>query len=467
MLMTQRSNIQTSRQPADRAAMSHVASPRSAFLVLLGVAASAAGCAVSTEGGELTDESQEAMQAPTTQASSTQATSAQATAAPTVTAVGRGPVPQLRLDLLAEIGAGGAHTCVRRTYGRVWCWGRNDSGQTGSTPVPISPTGGGFGGIAQPSLVAGLSAAHLAIGYDHSCALTSAGQALCWGSNWNGALGQNSATPAGTPAPVGNYNGAPITFSSLGAGQHATCGVEAGTGHVFCWGELSNNYQATFSSPQWLLAQSGYQFDYATGVVTGHLAGCVIWGQTNSSSTDTACWTSVSSTGVTNLPAAQWYTSTQHVSTASNFICADQTNGTVECVGVDNLGQLGDGIQGSSSWSNTPQAVGGGLQLHGVSAGDRHACALDPSNNIVCWGANDYGQLGNGTHATVQAPTPINAPSGVHFRAVAAGENHTCAIGTDDHVYCWGSNFYFQIGAGSLTPQNGDFINPTLAIDPT
>jgi alpha-tubulin suppressor-like RCC1 family protein len=444
MLTTQSSNIETRHEQTPNLPATRLGtSPRSALFMLLAVAASTAGCAMNTEGGELTDETQEAQQNPTG-------------------GVSTGKPPQFVPDLLVEIGAGGAHTCVRRADGRVWCWGRNDSGQTGGTPVPVYP--GYPSGVAQPSRVTGLTAAHLAIGYDHSCALTAAGQALCWGDYFNGALGSSSTIPIGTPAPVGNFNGAPITFSSLGAGEHATCGTQAGTGTVFCWGELTSPGAATFDFPAHLLSPGGFELDNATGVVTGRLGGCIIWGA------DAGCWTQVTSTGVSNEVVTGWNNvNNGHVSTAKDFTCADLTNGTVGCFGMDNLGQLGDGLHGSTTFNTNTigQSVGSGMLLHGVSAGARHACALDPSNNLVCWGSNDVGQLGTGTNTNVQPPTQVTAPSGVHFRAVAAGEDHTCAIGTDDHVYCWGSNVYAQIGNGAHNTPNAIFWSVTQAIDPT
>jgi alpha-tubulin suppressor-like RCC1 family protein len=415
--------------------------------ILFALVAAASGCALNTAGAELTGESQQAQQAPT--------------------GVGVTFRPPPVADPLVDIGSGGGHFCVRRALGRVWCWGRNDSGQTGGTPISIN--GFWFGGVSQPTLVPGLNAAHIAIGNAHSCALTSAGQALCWGSNWDGALGSNTTNPPQTPTPVANFNGAPITFSNLGAGDSATCGVEAGTGKVFCWGELFSN--GAFQNPTPLLTQTGFLLTNAIGVVTGKYGGCVTWGIASQPSGTSSCWDTVDVKGDSDIGAVNlnWGFG-QHVSTSNDFSCADLTDGTVMCFGADDYGELGDGIQGSSS-SNPPQVVGlsattgAGMQLRRVSAGSRHACALDPSNNLVCWGANDQGQLGNGTHANLQAPTPVTSPSGIHFKAVAAGEDDTCAIGSDDHVYCWGSNTYFESGTGSVM-QNANFLVPTRTIDP-
>src|SRR5262245_28459352 len=62
-----------------------------------------------------------------------------------------------------------------------------------------------------------------------------------------------------------------------------------------------------------------------------------------------------------------------------------------------------------------------------LTAGTSHTCAIVPGGTVKCWGANAFGQLGNGT--TIDSPTPITvAGLGGFAVSITAGDNHTCAL---------------------------------------
>jgi alpha-tubulin suppressor-like RCC1 family protein len=94
-----------------------------------------------------------------------------------------------------------------------------------------------------------------------------------------------------------------------------------------------------------------------------------------------------------------------------------------------------------------------------VAAGLAHTCAVTADLSLVCWGANDAGQLGNGTTAAspTTTPTPVAGLAGV--ASVAAGGAHTCARLVDGTVSCWGADTSGQLGDGVVL---GDFV-PALA----
>jgi alpha-tubulin suppressor-like RCC1 family protein len=151
------------------------------------------------------------------------------------------------------------------------------------------------------------------------------------------------------------------------------------------------------------------------------------------------------------------------VSTEEYFTCADLANGTVQCFGLNDRGQLGSGATVTAT--PVPQTVGGGMALHGVSTGSEHACALDPSGAAFCWGINNRAQLGNGgggVDSSVPVAVSPAADGNTTYRAIAAGGEHTCAIGTNNHIYCWGDNAWGQQG-NHFGPGN---LTPNLAIDP-
>src|SRR5260221_10399183 len=107
------------------------------------------------------------------------------------------------------------------------------------------------------------------------------------------------------------------------------------------------------------------------------------------------------------------------------------------------------GFLGGSSQSDAPILVAGLDDITSVSAGGYHRLALGSDGRVWTWGANDYGQLGNGSPltGTLQAPAPELHLSGM--TAVAAGGIHSLALSHDGTVWAWGDNSYGQLGNGS------------------
>jgi len=106
--------------------------------------------------------------------------------------------------------------------------------------------------------------------------------------------------------------------------------------------------------------------------------------------------------------------------------------GTVTCRGANDRGQ---GI------------VGGLPGSRAVAAGLFHACALDGSGIASCWGANEAGQLGDGT--SIDRAAPVRVATDHRFSVLAAGVSHTCGLGAGGQALCWGANLGGQLGDGS------------------
>jgi alpha-tubulin suppressor-like RCC1 family protein len=89
-----------------------------------------------------------------------------------------------------------------------------------------------------------------------------------------------------------------------------------------------------------------------------------------------------------------------------------------------------------------------------VGAGDSHSCAIRSDGTAWCWGSNSFGQLGDGTTDDQIEPVAVTAASGAklpRFKAIAGGAEHTCALGADGTVWCWGHNLVGQLGNGSTS----------------
>ena len=87
----------------------------------------------------------------------------------------------------------------------------------------------------------------------------------------------------------------------------------------------------------------------------------------------------------------------------------------------------------------TPLRVQGGIIFSSVSAGDYFTCGVSTSGDGYCWGYNYYGQLGNGTFTG--SIVPVKVSGGLSFTDVQASSNTACGLTTDGRVYCWGGAF--------------------------
>jgi alpha-tubulin suppressor-like RCC1 family protein len=145
-------------------------------------------------------------------------------------------------------------------------------------------------------------------------------------------------------------------------------------------------------------------------------------------------------------------TGVKAVSVGDGFSCAVLTDGRVACWGANYWGQLGDG---STSERDVPVFTGITTAV-AVSAGEGHACALLSGGTLSCWGSNSYGEVGTGSATTtpVKVPTAVTGVTGA--TSVSAGASTTCVVVTGGAAKCWGTNSYGQLGNGtfddSLTP---------------
>ena len=149
--------------------------------------------------------------------------------------------------------------------------------------------------------------------------------------------------------------------------------------------------------------------------------------------------------------------------------CAILREGWVRCWGGNDYGQLGQGS--TQDFTTTlPYQIGVialGQPITALALGDYHTCALGADGSVQCWGLNDHGQLGLGHKRNIGAnevpslavsTVPLGAPA----QAIAAGKDTTCALLTDGTVRCWGENNYGQLGLGHAN-DIGDNELPTQA----
>jgi alpha-tubulin suppressor-like RCC1 family protein len=314
---------------------------------------------------------------------------------------------------ITAISAGAGYTCALTSAGGVKCWGYNQYGQLGDGTTTNK---------TMPVDVSGLSSGVTAIsaGRDHTCALTSAGGVKCWGNNFTGELGDGTDTgPEKCPEygcskrPV-DVSGLSSGVTAISAGGSHTCALTS-TGGVKCWGRNAEG-----------------ELGDGTGV---------------------SKTTPVDVSGLSSGAVA--------VSAGGAHTCALTSAGGVKCWGDDFQGQLGDGTT-SAFGKTTPVDVSGlSSRVTAISAGGIHTCALTSAGGVKCWGANEDGQLGDGTNTGPEAcpepaaacsRTPVDVSgltSGV--AKISAGGFHTCARASAGAVECWGANHAGQLGDGTNT----------------
>ncbi len=143
------------------------------------------------------------------------------------------------------------------------------------------------------------------------------------------------------------------------------------------------------------------------------------------------------------------------VSVAAGFThsLAIGSDGNLYAWGDNRVGQLGDGTTTSR---NTPVRVilPSGVSAVSVAAGFEHSLAIGSDGNLYAWGYNSSGQLGDGTKTDRNTPVQVFLPSGVSAVSVSAGDSHSFAIGSDGNLYAWGNNSIGQLGDGTTTSRN-------------
>lgn len=290
----------------------------------------------------------------------------------------------------------------------------------------------------------------VAAGEAHTCALMvpenaeldAMGLLKCWGANESGQLGNGSsllgdeseARPVVFLTSATNLltAGARFLTSGLCAGKNFTCAdarlAEGPT--VVCWGSNTVGQLGLGES------STAAAFNAVTGPVTR--------GE-DVSPRD-------------GKPDA--FLGLSAVTCGENFACALDAAGRPWCWGANDVGQLGTG-KSSPSFMPTGQEVllDVGRTFKHIVAGARHACALDDSDELWCWGGGAHGQLGQSTPEPSIQPLSLGSAS-----AYALGRDFTLVRALlEGEVVSFGSNFFGQLATGTDNASNTGVVAAALS----
>jgi alpha-tubulin suppressor-like RCC1 family protein len=227
---------------------------------------------------------------------------------------------------------------------------------------------------------------------------------FCSGNNQDGLLGVDPLALPGDSIFVSSDSAFGGDIMKVDGGARHMCAVVQDLGfgsHVACWGDNSDGQLGNGTV-------GGHTFVYQAGPLVN----------------------------VEDLSAG-----------AAHTCISDQ--GLVECWGRNDQGQLGRGTTGASDGTPTPISNAAAHNFLRVAAGGRHTCALDDEQHVWCWGANDFGQLGDSGKSGANSPVPVEVDSATLYSDITTGEDFSCGTSFSGVVRCWGRNDKGQLGTAA------------------
>jgi alpha-tubulin suppressor-like RCC1 family protein len=355
-------------------------------------------------------------------------------------------------------------TCaIVESNGKLYCWGYNRRGVLGigtednSQPFPTAVSGG-------------LSFSSVSVGLEHACGMTASGP-YCWGAFAGNVVAETTPVP-NAMVPIKVKGGERFVDVETNGGAFEvdcgdlhcdgqTCAIDT-VRDLYCWNALMPTVTPPAFNPQRV---SGAPKVALLSVGMTHV--CVI-----DPSQKLWCW-GENQYGQSG-PGGAYVSAPTQVAPELNFkavsagrahTCAIEASGDAYCWGANPNNQLGAPSSEICAirfidvpCRRTPVKVQGGYKFVAISAGggspgttgvqqNSHSCGITNAQEVVCWGWNSDGQLGDGTFSDRAAPTLVTGT--LKFLSVTTGYRHTCAISTEHQAYCWGANGFGQLGNGS------------------
>jgi len=356
------------------------------------------------------------------------------------------------------------HSCGLTTQGAAYCWGSNEFGQLGSSsnsgtenpnPTPLAVQGG-------------LTFSRLAAGGLHTCGLTADGSAYCWGANSIGQLGVQVSTDPRNPTPTPTAVNTALRFVAIAAGSQHTCAL-TGAGAAYCWGSnpwgelgidanLDPNPTPVAVNTTTAFAQLAAGESHNCALTGEGVAYC--WGRNNFGQLGTE--DNIENSGPNPIPKpVSGSLVFASIVAGSVQTCALTSAGASYCWGSNERGELGsEATYEDPDPNTTPLPVDGSLVFSSLTAGRQITCGVTTNGDGYCWGTNVFGLLTRPPGELARTPTPTLLNGDLKFIQLTVYQQHVCGVNTVGAAYCWGLN---QLGQLGTTLNSG---STTLTITP-
>ncbi|KPA12209.1 BNR repeat domain protein, partial [Candidatus Magnetomorum sp. HK-1] len=372
----------------------------------------------------------------------------------------------------SSVSAGYNHSSAVTTDGEVWMWGSNYSGQLGigtSESYSYTPF------KVQIDSVIDIATSMASVDNNHSVALKSDGTVWTWGYNNEGQLGTGECCSGAanhfTPVQVSDIS----NIEAIDAGNGHSIALES-NGTVWTWGkneagQLGNGSSGTNLSSAYHMLN----FSDVTAIAAGgnhNLAlksdGSVwAWGDNSRAQLGDNTITNRSTpVQVLDSNATGYLEDIIAIAAGSTHSMALKSDGTVWVWGENSQGQAGQGSTGTTYFYTPIQVMGidgiGYLgDIEAIAAGEGHNIALTSEGNVVAWGSNADGQLGDNSYTNRYYPVLVYDLTDV--QSIDAGNSHNIVVKTDSSVWAWGKNTSGQLGDSSTSGKE----NPIQVYGPT
>jgi alpha-tubulin suppressor-like RCC1 family protein len=228
-------------------------------------------------------------------------------------------------------------------------------------------------------------------------------------------------------------------------GCSATCGGTCSGGHCCSKGDLYCGGCDTVAN---CIKKTGGRiasgYGHTCAITLGGALKCWGYGYDGELGDGTTTTTSTSPVDVSGLSSG-----VTNVGAGQYHTCA-VANGTASCWGDDTYGQTGIGTDFTTY--NTPQTVTGLSSVLKIDGGGDQTCALLTNQSVYCWGGNFNGEVGDGTGTEQDSPVATGVTSALDINAGLG--SHTCALLSTGGASCWGEGDLGECGDGNLTPSN-------------
>jgi len=327
------------------------------------------------------------------------------------------------------------HVCALTATGEAYCWGSNGNGELGNDTFGDSLGRANYRppvetpGIAYPTGIPYYQWSDVGVGEGQTCGVY-VGHVACWGVNDEFSLGNGPGANQPSPREVI----LPRSATSVVTGEEWACAL--GTDSLpYCWGGSVTGFlirPTVFPNQKYVALFAGYKT--LCGLGPDSLAYC---GYPQTSGQPLVS----SSVRFTKLTVGY------------DHVCGLAVDSTAYCWGRNNWGQLGDSTR-TARVSIAP--VAGAHKFVDLAAGYYFTCGVEAGSGAgYCWGISFPAPAMNPPFST----TPQPVPGGFVFTHITAGVSFACGLASGK-AYCWGANDYGQLGDGT----GSDRLIPTLVV---